>query len=182
MRTHRGPPRGPRPASPGSPRALLGEHLERGHQARLVEGLPCTERAAVADEELLPSLPGVNGASISNDFVHRWERHPEAGESERRLDQPPPRQPPELPRELAEGGRQARDGARRRPERVDDDLVAERDRNLHELALPEGTAAKPSRFDTREPSNAMAWQPAEEPAHHRLSDAGGEAHRHDRVR
>ena len=110
------------------------------------------------------SLPGVNGGEhLQRLLVHRWERHAEAGESERRLDQSPPRPSEPLP-EVAESGRQARDCAR-------DAGLSEQTTTSSPNATgtstsspsPEGTAAKPSRFDTREPSNAMAWQPARSP-------------------
>ena len=67
--------------------------------------------------------------------MHLRHRHAPARERERRLAEARPGEPSEPLPELAEGGRQAGNGARGGPDRVHDGLVSERDLELDEIAL-----------------------------------------------
>ena len=66
--------------------------------------------------------------------MHLGERDPGTGERERRLDEPGPRQPAQPLPQLSERGGEAGNGAGGRPDGVDDELVAEGDRQLRQLA------------------------------------------------
>ena len=83
-------------------------------------------------------------------------RHAGARDPERGLDEPRPRQPAEARVQRSEPARKARDGARARPDRVVDELLAERHLQLHrrrarsrghvdEAVEAPGVASRPSR-------------------------------------
>jgi hypothetical protein len=114
--------------------------------------------------------------------VHLGERDSAARELQRGLDESLPRQPPEPLPQLAQRGRQARDRTRRRPDRVDDDLLAERDGHLEHVADLGGHGREPVDVGDARTVEDDRVAPREEPAHHRLSDARGERHGDDRVR
>ena len=158
---------------------FLSKRLEGLHQAGLVEELACSKRAPVAREDLRTALQREELAEhLERRSVHLGKRNalgaraPERGSHSRFHGSRPSRSG-----ELTQRRGKARHGARRGTDRVHDGLVAEGDRELGELADADGIAAKPSRFRTLVPSNTMAWHPDEQPAHHRLGDAGGERHR-----
>ncbi len=78
---------------------------------------------------------------------------PGAGEIERRLYEPRPRQPAEARVQGAEPAWEARDRAGPRPDRVMDELLAERDAQLdRRCPVPEGTSTKQSRLQASLPS------------------------------
>ena len=108
-------------------------------------------------------------------------RHARAGERERGLAEPLPREPPEPLPELAERRGKAGNRARRRSDRVDDELVAERDRQLGELALARRNGGEAVEVHDAGAVEGDRVAACEEAAHHGLGDARRESHRDDRV-
>jgi hypothetical protein len=111
-----------------------------------------------------------------------------ASKADRRLAEALPRKAAVAPPQLVEAGGDARNGARRRPDRVVDDLVAERDADVlqHEIPLrsvePRHGDEEVEELDlaarTVEPDGVAA---ARDPGHHRLGNAGCERRRDGRV-
>ena len=115
--------------------ALLGERLERLHEAGLVQDVAFSEQASVPREELATAPERVELAEhVERARVHLGKRHAGAGERQRRLAEPRPRKAAEPFPQLAERPRQPGHGARRGADGVDDQLVAERDRELLDVS------------------------------------------------
>ncbi len=117
--------------------------------------------------------------------MRRRHRHAVAREPQRRLDEPRPRQAPVRAPEGVEPGGQPGHGAGRRPDRVRDGLLAERDREL----LHRRAGARRHSDEAVEVSHGAGravevdrMAAAEEPRHDGLGDAGRERGGHDRVR
>ncbi len=109
-------------------------------------------------------------------------------EPERRLDEPRPRKAAVRVPELAEPGGDAGHRARRRPDRVVDELRAERHVEVDELRLmPLGAEARDGAEAVEVPRGAGRRvvvdrvAAAEQPGHHRLGDARRERRRNRRV-
>ena len=165
-------------ADVGAVRPLGGQQLERSHEPGLVEHLARLER---------PALGGVDARAVR---LHREDRgehgeasgvggghgHAGAGEIERRLYEPRPRQPAEARVQGAEPAWEARDRAGPGPDRVMDELLAEGDAQLdrrrarsrrHVDEAVEAPRLAPVPVD-RVPTSQQA-------GHHRLGDARGQA-------
>ena len=89
--------------------------------------------------------------------------------------------PPEALPELAESGRKPRNGAGRRADRVDDELVAEGDRQLRELSLTGRNRREAVEVHDAGAVESDGMAACEKAAHHGLRDAGRESHRHHGV-
>ncbi len=114
--------------------------------------------------------------------VRRGELDPRARERQRGLAEAAPRQPPEALPERPEARRHPRNRTGRRPDRVVDELRAERNLQMDELRLPALPAEAGNRAEAVEVrGRGRARVPvdrvptAEQPRHHRLGHAGGEA-------
>jgi hypothetical protein len=98
--------------------------------------------------------------------------HAATRQPQRRLDEPWPRQAAEAPVQRSKSARKPRNGARPRTDRVVDELLAERDTQLHgRRACSRGhvdEAIEVPRLVAVEVDRVPA---AEQPRHHRLGDA-----------
>ncbi len=158
----------------------MGERLERRHQSGLFEPSAGLQQLAA-------------GRVDPRTFVHRHHRreHREAGsvrrrkvdavarEPERRFDEPAPRQPPVLAREHLEARRQPGHCARRRSDRVVNELRAEGDVEVDQLRLLRRYAQPGHGDEAVEVASSFAggvevhgMAAAEQARHHRLGDAG----------
>ena len=144
-----------------------------------MEHVSVAERVSVSSEQVAAAFEQQElGEHRERACVHLRERNSGARELQRRLAEPLPREPSEALPELAESGRKPRNGAGRRADRVDDELVAEGNRQLGELSL-----AGRNRREAVEVHDAGAVEDdgmaaCEKPAHDGLGDARSESHRH----
>ena len=125
-------------------RALVADELERATSPGCCSRSPSASSlpAGRVDRPRLRASSSPARASQARD-VRRRHRRRRAREPQRRLDEPRPRQPPVRAPERVEPGRHARHGARRRADRVVDELLAERHRAAPS-ARPRPTARRRS--------------------------------------
>ena len=110
-------------------------------------------------------------------------RHAGARDPERGLDHPRPRQPAEARVQGSEPARQARNSARAGPDRVVDELLAERDLQLHRRrSRSRGHVDEAVEVPGLGPVPVDRVPTAEQAGHHRLGDARGETGRNGRIR
>ena len=180
VHTERAPPRSSRGRRSQAPSSASASSAWT--DARLVEELARLQQPAVADEQLAAPLEGVELAEhVERTLVHLGKHDTATGQVERRLAQPSPREPPETVPELAECSRKAGDGARRGTYRVHDELVAEGDGELGELARGGRDGCEPVEVHDARAVEDDRMAPGEQAAVDRLGDAGGERHRDDGI-
>ena len=159
-------------------RALGGDELERGREARLGEDLALLERMPVRGVDARPVAAHREDRCQHRQAgsVGRGHRHAIACEAERRLDEPRPRQPPEAAPESVDAGGKARHRTRARPDGVVDELFAERHLQRHRRrTCLRRHVDEAIEVPCLAPVPVDGMRAAEKSSHHRLGDAGGKA-------
>ena len=123
-------------AAVGGLGSVGGKLVERSRQPRLLEPVAGPEQPPARRVDPRPLVHRVDRREhLEAGGVRRRHRHAFAGEPERRLDEARPRQPAVRAPQGVEAGRHARHRARRRPDRVVDELLTERHVDVDELRL-----------------------------------------------